>query len=124
MTKEEALHSFWSSFELPAYEENSVYAVASPQMPYITYEVATGDFNTEIPLTASLWYDSYSWGAPNTKKSEIAAAIGNGGVIIPCDGGYIWLKRSGRFAQNTGDSTSDTVKRVILNVTVEFFTEN
>lgn len=128
MTKEAALHSFWSSFQLPAYEENSIYAMkGSPVYPFITYEIQTDSFGGgPVNLTASLWYrpENESWNEPNAKKREISAVIGMGGICLPCDGGAIWLKRGSPFAQNMGDSSDDYIKRVVLNVSVEFFTEN
>ena len=127
MTKEAALYSFWSSFGLPAYEENSIYSMkGAPTYPFITYEVQTDSFDASVSLTASLWYrpENESWEAPNAKKREIAEAIGMGGVMVEIDGGAMWIKRSSPFAQNLGDSSDDFIKRVVLNITVEYFTEN
>lgn len=125
MTKEAALYSFWSSFNLPAYEENSVFALnEAPAFPYITYEIQTGEFGDVIGLSASLWYRSASWTAANEKKREISAVIGMGGMCLPLDNGAMWIKRGSPFAQNMGDSSDDMIKRVVLNIEVEFFTEN
>ena len=124
MTKEAALYNFWSSFALPAYEENSVGLEAPPAYPYITYEINTDSFGNSLMLTASLWYRSTSWNAANAKKREISEFIGMGGVTAPIDGGHIWIQRGSPFAQNMGDDTDDMIKRVLLNIQVEFFTEN
>jgi len=125
MTKEAALYNFWSSFALPAYEENSVFGLETPpDYPYITYEICTDSFDNTVSLTGSLWYRSTSWNAANAKKREISEFIGMGGLTAPIDGGQIWIRRGSPFAQNMGDDTDDMIKRVLLNIQVEFFTEN
>lgn len=129
MTKESALYEFWSSFGLPAYEENSVFAMAeqgnAPTFPYITYEVKTDSFYGEATaLSASLWYRSSSWTAANAKKREISEFIGYGGVTANIDDGAIWIKRGSPFASNMGDASDDMIKRVALNILVEFWTQN
>ena len=43
MTAEQTLHSFWSSFGLTAYDENSVPDDAV--LPYITYSVSYDSFD-------------------------------------------------------------------------------
>ena len=120
MTKAAAIYQFWNSFGLTAYEENTVPTDAT--FPYITYQLATGSFDREIPLTASLWYRSESWTSINAKTEEISQKISRGGKIIPCDDGAIWLKRGQPFAQNMGDESDDLIKRKYLNITAEFIT--
>lgn len=120
MTKAAAIYQFWNSFGLTAYEENSVPDEA--QFPYITYQLVTDSFYSEVPVTASLWYRSESWTAINAKTEEISQKISRGGKIISCDGGAIWLKRGQPFAQNMGDESDDLIKRKYLNITAEFMT--
>lgn len=122
MTKAAAIFNFWNSFDLTAYEENTVPTDAA--FPYITYQLVTNDFNGEVAATASLWYRSESWTAINAKTEEISARIGSGGKIIKCDGGRIWIKKGQPFAQNMGDESDDLIKRKYLNLVYEFFTAN
>lgn len=124
MTKAAALYKFYSSFGIPAYEENSVPTGADkPEYPYITYSVATSAFGDgEVALTASVWYRSSSWVEANAKAEEISAGIGRGGKIINCDGGAIWLKRGTPFSQSMGDPDDDMIKRKYLNITAEYLT--
>ena len=122
MTKAAAIYQFWSSFDLTAYEENTVPTDAA--FPYITYQLVTDSFDREVAATASLWYRGESWTAINAKTEEISAHIGLGGKIIKCDGGRIWIKRGHPFAQNMGDESDDLIKRKYLNLTFEFFTAN
>lgn len=120
MTKEETLYSFWSSFGLTAYEENST--PNQPKFPYLTYQVSTDSFDNEIPLTASLWDKTTNWAYLNVKTSEINQTIGRGGIFLDCDEGKIWIKRGTPFAQNMGDESDNLIKRKYINITAEFFT--
>lgn len=123
MTKAAAIQSFWQSFELEAYEENSLptgdYA---PEQPYITYELITDSFDSDVPLTGSLWYRSSSWIEANAKSEEISRYIGRGGVILPCDGGAVWIRRGSPFSQGMGDDNDDMLKRKYINITADFLT--
>lgn len=132
MTKAAALHSFFSSFGLTAYEENSVPTGA--EFPYLTYNVITDSIGNEVSLSCSLWYRSKwieenekrylsnSWLEANAKAEQISLAISSGGKTIPCDGGAVWLKRGSPFAQSMGDDSDNLIKRKLLNITAEFLT--
>lgn len=123
MTKEQALHKFYSSFGLIAYEENAVPAgIDAPEFPYLTYNVITDSFDSSVALSLSLWYRGTSWLAANAKSEEISKAIGRSGAVIRCDGGAIWLKRGSPFAQSMGDDTDDMIKRKYINITADFLT--
>ena len=122
MTKAAAIYQFWNSFGLTAYEENTVPTNAA--FPYITYQLVTDSFDSEIPLTASLWYRSESWTAINAKTDEISQEISRGGKIISCDGGAIWLKRGQPFAQNMGDKSDNLIRRKYLNLTQKYITSD
>lgn len=124
MTKMQALNSFLSGFGLPAYEENSIYSSSAiPSFPYITYSVSFGNiYGNDAPLTASIWYRTLSWQAIEQKADEISAYLGMQGKVIQCDDGYIWIKRGSPFAQTMGDSTDDLVKRILINLSVTYYT--
>lgn len=123
MTKAAALHRFFSSFGMPAYAAASVPEDAA--FPYLTYELITSAWEGgEVGLTVNLWFYTESEAVPNAKAQELSQAIGLGGKILPCDGGYIWLKRGSPWCQSLKDETSPTIKRRYLNVTAEYLTEN
>ncbi len=123
MTKAGAIYNFWSQFGLDTYEENSVFDMeGKPDFPYLTYELNTDSFDGAIPLSCSLWYRSTSWVKANAKAKEISETIGQGGVLVPFSDGYIWITRGSPFAQNMGDSSDDLIKRVVINISAEFFT--
>lgn len=121
MDKEQAIHSFWSGFDIPAYDENSVPDGA--QMPYITYNVSTGALEDVVLLHASLWYYDTSWADITHKAHEIEAAVGSEGhVIIPIDNGRIFLTQGAPFAQRMMDEADSVIKRIYINVNAEFLT--
>lgn len=123
MTKEAAIFQFWGQF-LPAYEENIVpTGKDAPKFPYITYQVVTDNFDSEVPMTASVWDESMSWSNINKIVSDISETIGDG-LFIRCDGGKIWIKKGTPFAQNMGDESNDLIRRKYLNITAEFLTLN
>lgn len=126
MTKTAVLFNFFAGFNIPAYEENSVYSMAEPPaFPYLTYEVKTDSYSEfDTPLSFSLWYRSTSWVEANAKSAEISAEIGRGGKTLPCDGGYILIQRGHPFAQNMGDSSDDMIKRIAHNITVRYYTND
>ena len=118
MDKAQALHSFWSEFGIPAYDENSV--PDSVKLPYITYESSSDEFGNSLALTASVWYRSSSWIEITEKVMEIAERITRGGAIITYDGGAMWIQRRTPWAQRLGDPSDDTIKRVVLSIAIEY----
>ena len=118
MNKQQAYHSFWSGYSIPAYEENSVPDGAT--MPYITYESSTDNFDYAVALTASIWYRSSSWADIIDKEATISSTITAGGKIVPYEGGALWITRAHPWARRSTGETDDLVRRIILNVFVEF----
>ena len=125
MDNAQAIHSFWSSFGLTAYDENTVpdNAMTVNDGKYITYSVVTAYFDEPVMPSASLWYKSTSWAEITQKAAQIGEAIGLGGKVLKTDDGYIWLKRGVPFAQRMSDE-DDTIRRIYLNIEVEYFTSN
>ena len=122
MNKAQAIHNFWSSFDLLAIDENSAYDEQN-DLPseYITYEVQTANIGEPVAITASLWYKSTKWAEITQKADEIAAYIGYGGKVIPIDGGYMWVKLGSPFSQRMAVE-DDVIRRIILNINVDFLT--
>lgn len=124
MTREKALHQFWSSFGLKAYDEMTVpTGDDAPALPYITYEVVTDNLNHPVSISGSVWYRSTSWTEVTQKAEQIAEAIGYGHLMIKIDGGYMYLTRGTPFAQRVGDE-DDSIRRILLNLTCEYLTAN
>ena len=125
MNKEQVLHKFWSSFGWSARDENSVPddAFALYGGHYITYNVGTAALNEPVPLSADLWLKHSSWAEITQKAEQIANAITVAGKVLPFDGGYLWICRGIPFSQRVGD-TDDTIRRISLNITVEYLSAN
>ena len=120
MDKSQALQNFWESFELPAYDENSVPDDA--EMPYITYSVGTDSIDSPLSLAGTLWYYSTNWRDISRKSEEIAKVIAEHGFYSKkINNGYLWITKGTPFAQRMG-SDKDPVKRIYMNITVEFLT--
>lgn len=120
MTKEKALQHFWSQFGVTAYDQNTVPEDA--ELPYITYEAAFDNFGSQSVLTASIWDKSKSWAGVTTIQHRIEALLGYGGQTVAYSQGALWVKRSTPFAQRMSD-TDDSIRRIVLNIEVEFISE-
>lgn len=119
--KSQAIQAFWESFDIPAYDENTVPDDA--QMPYITYNVVTNAVDSVTLLTASVWYRSSSWVDISKKVDEIAAKLASKGFYsAPLDNGVVWMVQGSPFAQRMSDPEDDMIRRYYLNVTAEFLT--
>lgn len=118
ISKEQALNTFWNSFEIPAYDENTV--PDDVEMPYITYSVGTASLGETISLYASIWYYSTKWEDISKKAIEIGKHIGIGGTSQFYTGGRIWIKRGIPFSQRMSEPGNDAVRRIYLNIEVEF----
>lgn len=120
MTKDKALYA-WFSELMTAYP-----ATAVPQdavFPWLTYDYADGAWDMgEVGITVNLWFYTDSEAAPNAKEQELSRKIGMGGVMIPCEGGAIWLKRGAPWCQSLRDETDPSIKRRYINVTAEYLT--
>lgn len=121
MDKSQAIHAFWSSFGIPAYDENTVPDDA--EMPYITYNVVINNVGGVTLLTASVWYRSTSWAEISTKVDEIGEKLAlKGFYSARLDNGIMWLVQGTPFAQRMSDPEDDMIRRYYLNVTAEFLT--
>lgn len=121
MDKWQAQYNLWSSFGMPVYDANSVPdGDDKPDFPYITYTGIDGMFDTDVPTTISVWTRGTSWRPADSISDTIYKAIENGGIIVPYDGGIIWVTPRTPFSQNFGDPSDDLIRRKIINVTLHF----
>lgn len=118
MDKWQALQSFFESFTIPAYDENTVPDDAI--MPYITYNASISNLNSPITITANIWYRTNSWLDISQKADEISDSLVQV-KTIPLDKGYIYLTRGNPFAQRIIDE-DDTVRRIYLIIMAEYLT--
>ena len=118
MNKVEALHAFWNSFGVQAYDEHSVPPAA--EYPYITYNVATDTLGGVVSLHADLWFYDTLWKGITDLTTEISRRIKEYTYLtIPFDGGYIYLTGGTPFAQRI-DDPDENIKRVYINVQAEY----
>lgn len=121
MNKAQAIHTFWSGFGIPAYDEQTV--PDNAEMPYITYRVVTDSIGNVCNLTGSIWYRSTSWKEVSDKAAEVAQAVGQYGFTkLKLDDGYVWFTKGAPFAQRMSDPEDDMIRRIYLNVQAEFLT--
>ena len=122
MDKWMALHSFWSSFDLPAYDMNTVPEDAV--MPYITYEARTDSLDYKVAAAATIWYRTRSWAEISQKADAIATYIDTMQSPIKIDGGYMWIVRDNPFAMRLPDQEDKDVRTIDLNILIEYLTEH
>ncbi len=120
MNKVQAIHSFWSGFDIPAYDETTV--PDNAVMPYITYSVSTDNIGNYVLLNASLWYRSTSWAAITQKAEQIAKSIGYGHKPIQLDNGCLYLTLGNPFSRRMEEPDDRQVRRIVLSVSAEFMT--
>ena len=120
MDKFQVIQSFWSSFGIPAYDENTVPdAEDKPSFPYITYDAVVSSLGSPVAMSGSIWDYGTSWARITTKMIEIQTDLGRGGRIILCDDGAIWFKKGNPFAQRMSDN-NDMIRRIYINIEAEF----
>lgn len=119
MDKVQALDKFWNSFGIPAYDENSVPDDA--KLPYITYNVVMDNLDNVVNMYASIWYRSTSWREVTLKACEIGKHIVEMyPPSIPFDDGRLYIARGNPFAQRLSDPSDNMIRRIYLNIQVEY----
>ena len=133
MNKQQAYNAFWRSFGVLAFEENSVpddetinaliaSGVASSKYPYITYQVIVDDIGNAIYPTASIYDHSSSWQTVDELSAVISERI-QGMNTIKLDNGRMFVTKGRPFAQHLSEDGDPYMKRIVLNLGIEFFTE-
>lgn len=123
MNKWTALHTWFNSFGVKAYQEQTSKTAI---LPYIDYELAFGNIDTSpLSLTFSYRERSSDWEGCYLIAEQISADIGRWGKRLETDDGYIVIQRGFNFAQPMDDiSGDDTIRRMVFNIDVFFFTSN
>ncbi len=117
MDKFQAIHAFWNSFDIPAYDAASVPDEVGDF--YITYNAVTDSLDRAIPMSASIWKTgTTSWSDISQKAEQISDALIQV-KTIPLDIGYLYITRGQPFAQRMQEE-NDTVKRIYINIMAEF----
>lgn len=124
MDKSQAINQFWSSFGLPAWDENTV-----PDDPvirgdkYIAYSVSTGSLDDTINLTAKIWdTNATTWKFVEDKAKEIAFEITTMvPPTIPIDNGRLYITKGKPFSQRLSNP-NELVRGIYINIQAEFLT--
>lgn len=122
MTPEAALHAFLSGMGMPAYPRAAVPDGA--ELPYLTYPLTVGYWDGgEVNIPITMWFRTTSEAIPNAAVRHVKEVVPRGGVVVPCDGGALWVKRGSPFAQALlVEGEEDGVKRRLVNLDVEYMT--
>lgn len=118
MDKAQALNHFWSSFGLPAYDENTVPDDA--HTPYITYNTVTDSYDSPVPVSGSVWYHGTGWALVEQKAEEIAQSLDK--VMRINEREFLWLTKGTPFASRVADSSDPNMRRIYINIMAEFLT--
>lgn len=120
MTPEAAIHQLMSSMGMPAYTSASVPDGA--EYPYLTYTLTVSEWGAgEVNIPVTMWFRTTSEAVPNAAVRAAGAVVPRGGVMVPCDGGALWVKRGSPWAQAVlAEESTETMKRRYLNVDVEY----
>lgn len=129
MNKQQAYNAFWRQFGVLAFEENSVpdeetiqalisSGVAPSKYPYITYQVMTGDLDSVLTPSASIWDRSNSYEKADLLSNTIAETIARMTPIKVTEG-RMFITAGSPFSQHMEDSDS-AIKRNVLTLNVEF----
>lgn len=135
MNKQQALKDFWNRFGVLAFEENSVpdddvinalikSGLADSKYPYITYQVVTDDISGSgaAMATASIWDKSNSWERSDLLSNQISRYIQRMNTIS-LDNGRMYIIKNSPFSQHMREEGDSTIRRIVLNIGVQFFTE-
>ena len=95
---------------------------AQSKYPYITYQVLVDDMGHVVNPTASIYDRSSSWERVDTLANAISGRI-QAMNTIALDNGRMYITKGSPFAQHFGDEGESTIKRVVLNLSIEFLTE-
>lgn len=119
MDKWQGLQSFWGSFGISAYDENTVPSTAT--LPYITYAGTAGDFEQPVLCTGSIWMRSKSWKDISQLETEIKRSLEGGRKIALDNHQYLWIYPGTPFSMRMRDEDPG-IRRVLINVNIEYLT--
>ena len=125
MNLQQTVDSFWNSFGVIAFQENSVpdanqfEEMGIQPYPRITYSLSTNDFGIPTSMTASVWDRSTSWKTVVEINNNIFKRLKDGGQTIKYDNGLMWIKTGTPFSNEMSDP-DDTIKRIVINIETEY----
>lgn len=126
MKKWEAIHTFFKSFGIPAYEENSVpTGKDKPAYPYIVYEMQQGGFDPDNDVALSFYIiDKMETFAPSYEIMDTIAEFIGDSKLYEIDNGYVRIKAGTPWAQNQRDGADNTIRRLHSIIMVTYYTSH
>lgn len=122
MKKSQAIHSFWSSFGLVAIPVPLSKEIEDDiGYPYITYTVSEAAIDEPVAMQGDLWFRSNDWKEAELLSYRIADFIKMMNPI-KIDDGYITIVGGTPFSQRLSEPDDDMIRRLSLNIIVEYFT--
>lgn len=119
MTEIAAIINYFSNFAT-CYPSDAV--PDDPKYPYLTVEPRIGFFDDgNVPVQVQLWHRTESDADVNAIVRDIGRDIDYGGMPVPCDGGWVWIKRGSPFVVPVTVTDDDSIKRRLINVSLEYF---
>lgn len=111
-----ALTAFWSSFGMPAYQQDQVPDGAP--FPYVTFEVVQGEPLSQNVLTARAWYRAERGQSVNVQVAqfldEVKKAIPPQGVTLGTGNGFFSIYPNGAgFLSWEVDPASDEAQKIV-----------
>lgn len=120
MTKNKAVYAWFNEF-MTFYRDSAVPEDA--ELPYGTYTYIEDAWDGEpVNFVVNLWFRTESEAVPDEKAQELSERIGYGGTLIPCDEGYVWLKRGTPWCQSVVNTDDPAIKRRYININAEYLT--
>ena len=120
MNKWQAQYAFWSSFGIPAYEENAVPDRKDLTYPYLTYQAVGAPFDSDTFVNVSVWTRSTSLATVTEITDNILKRFENGKAEVRYNGGGFFITPESNFAQVMGDESDTLIKRIILSVVIHW----
>lgn len=118
-----ALYSFFSGFDIEAFPENVV--PDDVELPYITYEASTPPVWATVSMRAHVYFRSSAYWSVLGIVDRIYDAIGPGGIVLPFDGGALWLYRDDnvKFMQLQSPPGDPYLKDAYLTMLMQIVSE-
>ena len=116
----QAQYTFWSSFGLPAYEQNSVPDARDITYPYITYEVVGAPPISNTFINVSIWTRSSSPRIAMSIADKIFERFKSGEAEIKYNGGGFFMTPEDNFIQIMDDNSDKSIKRAILSLVIHW----
>lgn len=122
MTKDKALYEWFQGFGMPFYPATALPPAKDLKFPYGTYEAVFASFGETVYPTVNMYFKTASEATPNKAVDAFEKAVGNGGTLVECDGGAMWIKKGQPFVQAIADHDNSSIKRRLISIAIEFLT--